>query len=112
MVGSETTSGSSTRTAEAGDVTVKATPVAIGPAGAVFTVSLVSASFDLDFAIEKVARLVVDGTEWRPATWDDGLPSAHGRDGRLEFRSAGPARHRAVLRIDGLPEPVTFTWDL
>jgi hypothetical protein len=103
----ETTSALPTRTAEAGDVTVKATPVAIGPGGAVFTITLVAESFNLDFAMEEVAHLTVDGTDWRPATWDRGLPSAHGRDGRLEFGAGGSARHRAVLRMDGLPTTVT-----
>jgi hypothetical protein len=108
----ETTLALPTKTAQAGDVTVKATPVAIGPSGAVFSVTLVAESFDLGFAMEEVAHLTVDGTEWRPATWDEGLPSAHGREGRLEFRAAGSTPHRAVLRIDGLPTTVTFTWKL
>ena len=47
---------------------MKVTPVAIGTVGAVFTVTLLSVSSDFDFAVEKIARLFVDGNEWRPAT--------------------------------------------
>ena len=99
-----------TKTAESGDVTIKATPIRIGKDDAVFTLSLVSVGAELTVAFPTAATLTVDGVAWKPATWDGAASGGRSLEGRLEFRALGTARDRAVLRIDGLSEPVTLTW--
>jgi len=99
-----------TKTAESGDVTIKATPLRIGKDDAVFTLSLVSAGAEVTVAFPAAATLTVDGVAWKPAAWDGSGPGGRSIEGRLEFRALGSARDRAVLRIVGLSGPVTFTW--
>ena len=101
-----------TMTADAGDVTVKATPTRLGPDDAVFNLSLVSTTTDLSFALERAATLTVAGVEWGPATWDGVTAATLVREGRLEFHAKGPVRGTAVLRIDGLPATVELRWRL
>ena len=101
-----------TRTAEAGAVSVKMTPVRIDASGAEIKVLLDTHSVDLGLDVAAGSRLAVGGKDWGAATWSGAGPGGHHREGVLRFRASGPAAGRAELSIAGLPEPVTAAWDL
>lgn len=100
------------RTVEAGAVTVKVQPRQLDVGGAVFKISFDTHSVDLDQDLTRQARLVVGGTTWPIAGWSGDGPGGHHREGELRFTAAGTAAGTATLSIDGLPEPVTATWDV
>ena len=104
--------GFASRTVEAGEVTVKLTPQRIDADGATFEIVFDTHTVDLDFDVAANARLLVDGTVWRGATWEGPGPGGHHREGTLGFTAAGEATGTAQLSIDGLPRPVRATWEL
>ena len=100
----------SAKTVEAGEVTVKITPVRVDGNGAEFKVALDTHSVDLDIDIAKGSLFTVAGASWGAAAWEGAEPGGHHREGTLRFREGSTAGGEAVLTIDGLPEPVRATW--
>jgi hypothetical protein len=100
------------RTVAAGAVTVKILPRQLDARGAVFKVSFDTHSVDLNQDLARQARLTVGGTTWPVAGWSGGGPGGHHREGNLSFNAIGTAVGTATLSIDGLPGPVTATWDV
>ena len=96
----------------AGEVTVTIQPVRIAQDGAEFKIVLDTHSVELDLDVAGAARLVVDGTEWRGATWDGAGPGGHHREGTLRFSAGGPPAGDAVLTISGLDRPTAARWTL
>ena len=105
-------SGLTTRTVEAGAVTVEIDPKELDGGGAAFIVSFDTHSVDLGFDVVSAASLEVDGTAWTDPAWKGDPAGGHHRSGTLTFRPGGPATGTARLTISGLPEPVVATWDL
>lgn len=101
-----------TRTIAAGAVTIKVSPGQLDTDGAVFKVSFDTHSVNLDQDLARQARLTVGANTWPVAGWSGDGPGGHHRSGELRFNAAGPAAGTVTLAIDGLPEPVTATWDL
>lgn len=113
--GSDSGDGSgamTSRSLSAGSVEVTITPVKIDGSGAVFEVSLDTHMGELPVDVARQAQLEVGGTPWTGATWDGDSDDGHHRSGRLTFAAAGPAQGTAELTIEGLPAPVTASWDL
>lgn len=102
----------SSKTVEAGAVTVKIDPVRVDAVGAEFKVSFDTHSVDLDFDVARNATLTVAGAPWPGATWSGDGPDGHHRSGTIRFGASGPAQGSAVLSLGGLPAPVTATWTL
>ena len=100
------------RTVDAGEVTVKVTPLQLDSSGATFLVALDTHSVDLSGDLAASSTLTVSGTEWRSEGWDGAEPGGHHREGELRFSAAGPAQGQATLTITGLPEPVQASWDV
>ena len=100
------------RTVQAGDVTVRITPVRLDETGAVFRLALDTYSGDLAVDVVEAARLVVGGFEWQGARWDGAGAGGHHRQGTLSFPPGGAAAGRAELVIAGLPGPVEASWRL
>jgi hypothetical protein len=101
-----------TRTVEAGAVTVTLQPRRLDAGGAVFKISFDTHSVELDQDLTRQARLIVGSTTWPIASWSGDGPGGHHRGGELRFTATGAAEGTATLSIDGLPEPVTATWDV
>ena len=100
------------RTIEAGSVTVKLRLRQIDVDGAVFEIIFDTHDVELDQDMVQEAHLVVGETSWPTEEWSgDGL-GGHHREGELRFSAAGPAEGVVTLSIDGLPEPVSATWDI
>ena len=99
------------RTIDAGEVTVKIQPRQLDAKGAVFEIVFDTHSADLDQDLVRQTRLTVDGISWPVAAWSGDGPGGHHREGNLRFRTGGPPTGRATLSIDGLPKPVTATWE-
>lgn len=116
--GSGTTAGTGSavaslpaRTVEAGPITVKLEPRQFDAAGAVFKITFDTHSAELGQDLARQSRLVVGDTPWPVAAWSGDGPGGHHREGELRFTAAGPVAGTVTLNIDGLPEPVTVTWD-
>lgn len=101
-----------TRTVEAGAVTVKLEPSQIDGAGAVIKMTFDTHSGALDLDVARVSRLVVGGTAWPMVGWSGAGPGGHHREGELRFSAGGPATGTATLTVEGLPKPVTATWEV
>lgn len=110
--GASAGSASETRTADAGEVTVKATLVQLGDAGAVAEVVFDTHAVELDLDVAAGATLTVGGVAWPTGGWEGDGPGGHHREGELRFSAAGPAEGDAVLTLAGLSEPLTFRWPL
>ena len=100
------------KTATAGPVEVVVTPKRLTRQGAVFAVDLNNHEMDLTGDYAKGSTLSVGGRSWGTPTWTGDAPGGHHRGGRLSFAAAGEPTGAAVLRIGGLPEPVTVRWVL
>lgn len=100
------------RTVQAGSVTVKIHRGQLDAGGAVFKISFDTHEIELDQDIVRQARLVVGETRWPAMAWSGDGPSGHHREGELRFKAAGAVTGTATLSIDGLPKPVSATWDL
>jgi hypothetical protein len=100
------------RAADAGGVEVTVVPVLLDGAVAEFDVAFSTHSVELDLDPSGGAVLTVGSATWQPVRWDGDPAGGHHRSGRLTFAAQGPARGAVLLSIGGLPEPVTFTWDL
>jgi hypothetical protein len=100
------------RTAKAGEVEVKIEPNRIDDDGADIKITLDTHTVELDADLPDAARLVVDDVEWTAVAWEGDGPEGHHREGRVTFEPTGPARGKAVLTLDELPEPVEVSWDL
>ena len=100
------------RSLAAGSVEVRITPVKIDGSDAVFRVSLDTHMGELLVDLARQAHLDVGGTPWTGATWGGGPAGGHHRIGQLTFAAGGPAEGTAELTIDGLPAPVTASWNL
>ena len=100
------------RTVEAGSVTIKLQPRQLDADGAAFKISFDTHEVELDQDMVRQARLVVGETPWPVVTWSGDGPGGHHREGELRFTAAGPAAGIATLIIEGLPEPVSATWEL
>lgn len=98
------------KTATAGPVDVVVTPKRLTREGAVFTVDLNNHQMDLTGDYAKGSTLSVGGRSWGSPTWTGDGPGGHHRVGRLSFAAAGEPTGTAVLRIGGLPQPVTLSW--
>lgn len=101
-----------TRTEDAGEVTVKATLLQLGDAGAVAEVVFDTHAVELDLDVAAGATLTVGGVAWPTGGWDGDGPGGHHREGELRFSAAGRAEGDAVLMLAGLSEPLTFRWPL
>lgn len=101
-----------TRTVEAGAVTVKLAPGQFDATGAAIKITFDTHSEELDLDVAGAARLEVGGVPWPADGWSGDGPGGHHREGELRFRPAGPATGTATLSLDGLPEPVTASWDV
>lgn len=104
--------GLAARTVEAGAVTVRIDPARVDAGGAELKISFDTHSVPLDLDVARNATLTVGGTAWTGAQWSGDGPGGHHRSGTLRFTAGGPARGPAVVRIAGLPAPVTATWSL
>ena len=102
-----------TRTVQAGPVTVKIQPRKLDAKGATFKISFDTHSAELNQDMPKQAHLTVGGAAWPVATWSGDGPGGHHREGELRFAAPGGATGTGttVLSIDGLPQPVTATWN-
>ena len=100
------------RTIEAGSVTVKLQLRRLDGDGAVFEIIFDTHDVELDQDMVQEARLVVGETPWPTAEWSGDGVGGHHREGELRFTAAGPAEGLATLSIDGLPEPLSATWDI
>ena len=100
------------RTVDAGEVTVKITPVRVDADGAEFDLTFDTHTVDLGLDVARAARFSVAGRTWTGATWEGAAPGGHHREGTLRFRAAGQPSGTARLAIGGLPEPVVATWRL
>ena len=100
------------RTVKAGSVTVKLQLRRLDSDGAVFEITFDTHDVELDQDMVQEARLVVGQTTWPVAKWSGDGVGGHHRAGELRFTAAGPAEGAATLSIDGLPEPVSATWDI
>lgn len=100
------------RTATAGAIDVKARPVAIDSTGARVQMTFDShaASFDADPT--EAITLDVNGTRWSAASWEGAPPAGHHREGTIGFTASGPATGTATLTINGLSQPVQFSWTI
>ena len=107
-----TTSSPANRTVKAGSVTVKLELRQLDADGAVFKISFDTHEVELDQDMVRQARLVVGETPWPAVAWSGDGQGGHHREGELRFTAAGPVAGVATLRIDGLPEPVSATWDV
>ena len=100
------------RTIEAGSVTVKLQLRRLNGDGAVFKIVFDTHDVELDQDMAQEAHLVVGKTLWPTAEWSGEGVGGHHRQGELRFTAAGPAKGVATLTIDGLPQPVSATWDI
>ena len=100
------------RTIEAGSVIVKRQLRRLDVDGAVFEIIFDTHDVELDQDMVQEAHLVVGETPWPTAEWSGDGVGGHHREGELRFTAAGPAEGVATLSIDGLPEPVSATWDI
>ena len=107
-----TTSSLAKRTVKAGSVTITLEPRQLGADGAAFKISFDTHEVELDQDMVRQARLVVGGAAWPALAWSGDGPGGHHREGELRFTASGPAAGTVTLSIDGLPEPVSATWDL
>ncbi len=96
---------------EAGAVTVEFALRQLDGTGAVFEVVFDTHSVELDQDLAREAHLTVGDTPWPYAEWTGDGASGHHREGELRFAAGGPAIGTVTLTIDGLPEPVTATWE-
>ena len=100
-----------TRTVEAGAVTVKIEPVRLDGTAAEFKLTFDTHSVALDLDVARRATLTVGGAPWGDPTWSGAGPGGHHREGTLRFTPGrDPATGPAVLTIDGLPGPVRAAW--
>ena len=95
----------------AGAVTVELALRQLDEIGAVFEVVFDTHSVELDQDLAREAHLTVGDTPWPFAEWTGDGASGHHREGVLRFAAGGPAIGTVTLTIDGLPEPVTATWE-
>ncbi len=100
------------RSLTAGSVEVTITPVKIDGSGAAFRVSLDTHMGELSVDLARQAHLDVGGTPWTGAIWNGDSAGGHHRIGQLTFAAGGPVEGTAELTIDGLPAPVTASWNL
>lgn len=100
------------QTIQAGDVEVVITPTQFDENGATFSISLDTHSGDLSLDLTNSSVLDVGGTEWAFESWTGDGPDGHHRSGEIRFSAQGPANGTASLKITGLPETVTATWEL
>lgn len=100
------------QTIDAGDVEVVITPIQLDDLGATFSISLDTHSADLSIDLTKSSVLEVGGIQWTAVSWTGDGPDGHHRSGEIRFSAQGPANGTANLKITGLPEPVTATWEL
>lgn len=98
------------KTAMAGPVEVNVTPERLDEATAVFSVELDNHEVDLTGDYTKGSSLTVGGRAWDAPQWTGDGPGGHHRAGTLTFKSAGAPNGALVLRIAGLPSPVTVRW--
>lgn len=106
------TAANAVQTADAGGVEVAATLERLDATGAVIGLALDTHTVDLDIDLPAAAHLVVDGVAWPTRGWDGDDARGHHRAGTLRFDVAAAPTGEVRLHLDGLPAPVTFTWDL
>lgn len=100
------------RTATAGGIDVKVRPIAIDSNGAQVQVTFDSHASSFDADPVQVINLDVDDSRWPATTWEGDPPAGHHRTGTIGFAAGGPATGTATLTIDGLSQPVQFTWTI
>jgi hypothetical protein len=101
------------QTADADGVEVAATLERLDDTGAAVGLMLDTHTVDLDVDLPAAAHLVVDGVAWPTRGWDGDDAGGHHRAGTLRFDpAAAPTGGEVRLHLDGLPAPVTFSWDL
>jgi len=98
------------RTADAGEVTVKATLQRLDAGGAVADMVFDTHAVELDLDVPAGAVLTVGGLTWPTQGWEGDGPGGHHREGELRFAPGGPVAGEATLTISGLDDPVTFRW--
>ena len=104
--------GLAPRTVTAGSVEVTITPVRVDDSGAAFQIKFDTHSGDLGLDVPAASRLVVDGNEWRGASWVGDPPGGHHREGELRFKAGGTAQGEVRLSLSGLPAAVEASWTL
>lgn len=94
------------KTAQSGDITVMAQPTESG-----FSLQFDTHTTELDFQIEKIAKLTDDlGTDYGEAVWEGAEPGGHHRQGSVKFTKAVDLRaKRVTLTLEGLD--VKFEWE-
>ena len=100
----------SKRSATSGPVQVTVTPRSLDSRGATFDIELDNHQIDLTGDYATTSTLTIGGTPWASPVWTGDAAGSHHRTGRLTFRSTGPVTEPVVLRIGGLPQPVTLRW--
>ena len=99
-----------TRTAAVGEVTVEATLRRLDTDGAEVEVVLDTHAVELDLDIASNAVLKVGNTKWRTESWRGDGPGGHHREGQLRFDAVGQVSGDAMLTLEGLTKPVSFSW--
>jgi hypothetical protein len=98
------------RSATSGPVRVIVTPRSLDSRGATFDIELDNHQIDLTGDYATTSTLTIGGTPWASPVWTGDAAGSHHRAGSLTFRSTGPVTEPVVLRIGGLPQPVTLRW--
>lgn len=101
-----------TRKATAGPVGVSVTPTSLDGAGARFKIELDNHQVDLDGDYAATSQLTVGGSTWTSPRWSGDGPTGHHRGGTLSFVANGAPTGPVQLKLGGLPEPVTLTWNV
>jgi hypothetical protein len=86
-----------TRTATAGDVTVKATLRSLDADGATAQIVFDTHAVELDLDVAADAVLTVGGARWRVEGWRGAGPGGHHREGELRFAATGPTTGDVIL---------------
>lgn len=96
-----------TSTVEGGPVEVRMTALPLDGSGAAFRVELDTRTVSLDLA---AARLRLNSAP-AGATWDGQGPCGRHREGTLRFTTPVPTGATVELRITGLAQDATGTWN-
>jgi hypothetical protein len=105
-----TIAGLDQQSATVASIEVIARPVQLDAGGAAFAVTLDTHSGSLANDLAASSRLEVGGVTWPAAGWDGDPPGGHHRTGTLRFNAAGTPTGNFTLTMDGLGDPVVFTW--
>ncbi len=76
-----------------------------------FGISIDTHSVELDFDVIKISKLVVDGREMQPVSWDGSAPSGHHRSGTLTFPPLGTLPRNLRLVVQDSAARI-FEWNI